>query len=166
MSGCSRLRCCSVAERLSVQIEEQLSSASPVSIAYSHSPFELLPNNPCKIVLSQTLIDSNIPTCSETSSRDRSVSIATRKVLNGSRFGFQCRRGFPCHPDRPQGPRCFLNNEYWLFRGGNTVCLSCRPPNSFCHQCYKWDATISPPPLYACIGTFLCDLHPSYIYRG
>ena len=37
MSGCSWLRCRSVAERLSVQIEEQLSSASLSSIAYSHS---------------------------------------------------------------------------------------------------------------------------------
>jgi len=37
MSGCSRLRCRCVAERLSVQIEEQLFSASPASIAYSHS---------------------------------------------------------------------------------------------------------------------------------
>ena len=37
MSGCSRPRCRSVAERLSVQIEEQLFSASLASIAYRHS---------------------------------------------------------------------------------------------------------------------------------
>jgi hypothetical protein len=59
MSGCSWLRCRSVAERLSVQIEEQLSSASPASIAYSHSSsdsYRITPARECWVTHSSIRI--------------------------------------------------------------------------------------------------------------
>jgi hypothetical protein len=63
-------------------------------------------------------------------SRDSSVGIATRYVLEGPGIESQCGEIFRTYPDRLRGPPSLLYNEYRLFprvKGGRGVMLTTHP---------------------------------------